>query len=455
MPPACPRPAGPSRLPRERRAPSASATAAAQTAPAQTSAPSRCPTARSHADPPGRDRIQPHAIPPIHSGNRNAVNPIHCSSRSLMIGAERPDPIANSRRATAGSTEVFQRGIGGVISGQRARKRAAKPAPAPPPETCSAGGCASARGLSEWASSWGTPPLRFAAASLLAIGAVRAEQRIPEQTSIIPAARRISGKTARGNLGHYPGIKMDAALNLPVGCSLFLGKIKDPGPRTTDSLHSRGFTPPARIHFPVNHLADLEPAFDRSCICCRFSQNSGLLPKKRARRRAVSGVIPRLPRRMSPIRVAGTRILMARAFAVIPSGPRNSSRNISPGCVVIRRRFHPDSGLLIVMCAFISGGRSAVIVGDLHVMRSICLPNKADAVLVIDPYAVLGRTITLEGLKPVSQGNPEISQARRCLQLIELAKSYRRNRSPAPIRSSLEQLMRVCIFEALDHTGSI
>ena len=46
----------------------------------------------------------------------------------------------------------------------------------------------------------------------------------------------------------------------------------------------------------------------KSCAACRFSQNSGELPKYRASRSAVSAVTPRLPLTMSLTRVAGTRI---------------------------------------------------------------------------------------------------------------------------------------------------
>jgi hypothetical protein len=49
------------------------------------------------------------------------------------------------------------------------------------------------------------------------------------------------------------------------------------------------------------------------------------------------------------MRVAGTRILIASAFCVMPRGRRNSSRSISPGCVVTLCNFHPVAGLLIVI----------------------------------------------------------------------------------------------------------
>src|SRR4029077_15946789 len=47
-----------------------------------------------------------------------------------------------------------------------------------------------------------------------------------------------------------------------------------------------------------------------SYAACKFIQNSSLVPKKRASRRAVSAVIPRLSRTMSFTRGAGTRICL-------------------------------------------------------------------------------------------------------------------------------------------------
>ena len=65
--------------------------------------------------------------------------------------------------------------------------------------------------------------------------------------------------------------------------------------------------------------------FVRSCMACRFIQNSGLVSKKRARRNAVSAVTERSPFTMAPMRVAGTRKAIASALIDIPRGLRNSS----------------------------------------------------------------------------------------------------------------------------------
>ena len=79
-------------------------------------------------------------------------------------------------------------------------------------------------------------------------------------------------------------------------------------------------------------------ALVRSCIACRFTQNSGLVPKKRASRNAVSAVTDRSPLTIAPMRVAGTRKAIASAFTDMPSGARNSSLSTSPGWVVTRLR---------------------------------------------------------------------------------------------------------------------
>jgi len=47
-------------------------------------------------------------------------------------------------------------------------------------------------------------------------------------------------------------------------------------------------------------------------MACRLIQNSGLVPKKRAKRKAVSAVTARSPLTMAPMRVAGTRKAIAK-----------------------------------------------------------------------------------------------------------------------------------------------
>lgn len=60
-------------------------------------------------------------------------------------------------------------------------------------------------------------------------------------------------------------------------------------------------------------------------------QNSALVPKYLASRRAVSGVTARRSRTTSLMRGAGTCKAIAKAWALIAIGRNNSSRKISPG----------------------------------------------------------------------------------------------------------------------------
>jgi hypothetical protein len=66
---------------------------------------------------------------------------------------------------------------------------------------------------------------------------------------------------------------------------------------------------------------------------CKPSQNSAVVSKNRAKRNAVSGVIARLPRRISLRRTRVMPSLLARSFWLKPKGSKNSYRRISPGGV--------------------------------------------------------------------------------------------------------------------------
>jgi hypothetical protein len=117
-------------------------------------------------------------------------------------------------------------------------------------------------------------------------------------------------------------------------------------------------------------------AFVRSCMACKFIQNSGLVPKKRAKRKAVSAVTARSPLTMAPMRVAGTRKAIAKALTDIANGLRNSSLSTSPGWEVTR--------LGVAM--------GLVVVDDFDIGRSFFGPSETDAPLIIDPDGVLSST---------------------------------------------------------------
>lgn len=86
----------------------------------------------------------------------------------------------------------------------------------------------------------------------------------------------------------------------------------------------------ALIAFPA-----LRSARRRSYSDCRFSQNCALVPKKWARRSAVSPVIARCPFRMAVIRLVGTLSWRDSSAALIPSSFSSSAR-CSPGCIGAR-----------------------------------------------------------------------------------------------------------------------
>jgi hypothetical protein len=49
-----------------------------------------------------------------------------------------------------------------------------------------------------------------------------------------------------------------------------------------------------------------------------------------------------------------------------------------------------------------------VIIGDLHIVRPIVLPEKADAELIVDPYAVLAAPVALQSLQSISRRSTKV-----------------------------------------------
>jgi hypothetical protein len=65
-------------------------------------------------------------------------------------------------------------------------------------------------------------------------------------------------------------------------------------------------------------------------------------------------------------------------------------------------------------------------------MRSVCLPLKADAPLIVDADAVLTQSISLQGFQPVSGWDAKIIDSDCSVKLVELSRSHGRNAAPAP-----------------------
>jgi hypothetical protein len=49
-----------------------------------------------------------------------------------------------------------------------------------------------------------------------------------------------------------------------------------------------------------------------------------------------------------------------------------------------------------------------VIIGDLNIVCPIVLPEKADAVLIVDPNAVLALSVALQSLQPIPRWNTKV-----------------------------------------------
>src|SRR6202049_1620844 len=143
----------------------------------------------------------------------------------------------------------------------------------------------------------------------------------------------------------------------------------------------------------------------RSCMACRFIQNSGPVLKKRARRNAVSAVTARSPFTIAPMRVAGTRKAIASALIDIPRGLRNSSFSTSPGWAVTRL------GVAIAL----------VVVDNFDIGRPFLSPEEADAPLVIDPDGVLATTFAGQRFKPVCWRRAQVVEIARGMEHVELS----------------------------------
>src|SRR5258708_2498923 len=124
-----------------------------------------------------------------------------------------------------------------------------------------------------------------------------------------------------------------------------------------------------------------------------FIQYSGVVPKYRPRRKAVSPVIDRVPLTIALTRFAGTWMAWASWFMETPKSESVSFR-ISPGCT---------GGSFLGMVF-------SMIIDNLNVVGVSLFPSKADPVLIVDPDAVLARAVALERLQAVSGRDQKIGE---------------------------------------------
>ncbi len=150
----------------------------------------------------------------------------------------------------------------------------------------------------------------------------------------------------------------------------------------------RPFRPPypaARrgCSFAIRSASRDRSACHKSQSCCKPSQKSALIPVTCASRRAVSGVTPRFPRTTSFSLGNETPSRIAKLDWEIPSGFRNSSRSISPGCVGGNSRGSRRPTRWRGFFAFL------MVVNDFDLVGITVLPAEAYSVLIVYPDAVL------------------------------------------------------------------
>lgn len=63
-----------------------------------------------------------------------------------------------------------------------------------------------------------------------------------------------------------------------------------------------------------------------------------------------------------------------------------------------------------------------MIIGDLYIVWTVCLPYKKDAVLIVDADTMLSLSLLLKALKFVPGRHAQIRQLRGRVHLIQLSK---------------------------------
>jgi hypothetical protein len=94
---------------------------------------------------------------------------------------------------------------------------------------------------------------------------------------------------------------------------------------------------------------------------------------------------------------------------------------------------------------------SSVIVNYLHVLGTPRRPVKTYAVLIVYADTELSVAPPLQGLQPVSGGNPEIIKTFRDLKLAQLAQGNSFNTSKTSYSPTLEQIPRLFALKGGNH----
>jgi hypothetical protein len=88
-------------------------------------------------------------------------------------------------------------------------------------------------------------------------------------------------------------------------------------------------------------------------------------------------------------------------------------------------------------------------------MRVPVLPNEADAVLVVDPDAVLTTPVSAQSLQVVAWKRPQVLESVRRVQHHELALRDASDAPESARRKALKQGLRLSIPEGPDHLDMV
>jgi hypothetical protein len=138
------------------------------------------------------------------------------------------------------------------------------------------------------------------------------------------------------------------------------------------------------------------------------------------------------------MRLPGTPISDASCRALMLSGIKNSSRSISPGCVLTRTTVQAPS----------------VIVDNLDIFWSICSPVETNSPAFVYTDTPLPIAVAAQLLKPVSWWKAQHLNADGSIQKIQLPASCRSNRLPLRMNFSIhEKHFCGAALERADHDG--
>ena len=97
-----------------------------------------------------------------------------------------------------------------------------------------------------------------------------------------------------------------------------------------------------------------------------------------------------------------------------------------------------------------------MIVNDFNVMKAVTIDHKADAILIVDPNAVLSLAITMEQLQMIRRRDSQILQTSRIVDHNQLAERDTLNGLWELLREDLMiDLFRFRICKAFNHSAII